>query len=80
MWPHGNEPAFTVIPNFLVTGMAAMLVGIAIIVWSLGLIHKKNGSIILLLLFILLFLVGGGVAQILFFPWICLASTQINNL
>lgn len=79
MWPHGNEPAFTLIPNFLWTGIAAMLVGLAIIIWSVGFVHKKNGPIILLALFVLLLLVGGGVAQILFFPWICLVSTQINS-
>lgn len=79
MWPHGNEPAFTLIPNFLITGTVAMLVGLAIIVWSLGFVHKKNGSTILLLLFVLLLLVGGGVAQILFFPWIWLVSTRINK-
>jgi hypothetical protein len=33
----------------------------------------------LFLLFVLLLLVGGGVAQILFFPWICLVSTKINK-
>jgi len=79
MWPHGYEPAFTLIPNFLITGIAAMLVGLAIVVWSLGFIHRKNGSTILLLLFVLLLLVGGGVAQTLFFPWIWLVSTRINN-
>lgn len=79
MWPHGNEPAFTLIPNFLITGIAAMLVGLAIIIWSLGLVHKKNGSTILLLLFALLLLVGGGVAQLLFFPWIWLVSTRIKK-
>ena len=79
MWPHGNEPAFTLIPNFLITGIAAMLVGLTIIVWSLGFVHRKNGSTILFLLFVLLLLVGGGVAQILFFPWIWLVSTRINQ-
>jgi hypothetical protein len=79
MWPHGNEPAFTFIPNFLISGIAAMLVGLAIILWSCGYFHKKNGPIILLLLFILLLLVGGGVAQVLFFPWIYVISRQINK-
>ena len=79
MWPHGNEYAFTLIPNFLFTGIAAILVGLSIVIWSLGFVHKKNGSIILLLLFVLLLLVGGGVAQLLFFPWIWLVSTRINN-
>ena len=79
MWPHGNEYAFTLIPNFLMTGIAAMMVGLAIIVWSLGFVHKKNGPAIFVLLFILLLLVGGGVAQILFFPLIWLVSTRINK-
>ena len=79
MWPHGNEPAFTLIPNFLITGIAAVLIGLAIIIWSCGYIHKKNGPIVLLLLFILLLLAGGGVAQVLFFPWIYIISRQINK-
>ena len=79
MWPHGNEPAFTLIPNFLMTGIAAMLVGLAIMIGSLGFVHRKKGPTVLILLFILLLLVGGGVAQILFFPWIWLVSTRINR-
>ena len=79
MWPHGNELAFTLIPNFLMTGIAAMIVGLAIIIWSLGFVHKKNGPVVFVLLFILLLMVGGGVAQILFFPWIWLVSTRINK-
>ena len=78
MWPHGNEYAFTLLPNFLITGIAAALVGLAIVVWSIGFVHKKGGPTILILLFIVLLLVGGGVAQILFFPWIWLVSTRIN--
>jgi hypothetical protein len=79
MWPHGNEYAFTLIPNFLMTGIAAMMVGLAIIVCSLGFVHKKNGPTVFFFLFVLLLLVGGGVAQILFFPLIWLVSTRINK-
>ena len=79
MWTHGNELAFTLIPNLLMTGIAAMIVGLAIIIWSLGFVHKKDGSVVFILLFILLLIVGGGVAQILFFPWIWLVSTRINK-
>ena len=79
MWEHGNEYAFSLIPNFLITGIVAMLVSLTIIVWSIGFIHKKHGSIILFSLFVLLFLVGGGVAQIVFFPFICLVASRINK-
>lgn len=56
-----------------------MLVGLAIIVWSLSFVHKKNGPTMLLLFFVVLLLVGGGIAQILFFSWIWLVSTRINK-
>ena len=79
MWPHGNEYAFTLITNFLITGTLAMIVGFSIIIWSVGFIHKKNGSFIYLLLFILLFLVGGGIGQIVFFTLAWAVSTRINK-
>jgi hypothetical protein len=79
MWPHGNEPAFTLLPSFLLAGISAMSVGFAIIIWLLGFVHRKNGPTILILLFITLLLVGGGIAQILFFPFIWLVSIRINQ-
>jgi len=79
MWPYGDEYAFSLIPNFLITGIVAMLVSITIVVWSIGFTHKNHGSTILFLLFVLLFLVGGGVAQIVFFPFFCLVSSRINQ-
>lgn len=79
IWAYGNEPAFTIIPNFLITGIAAMIVSLAAIVWSVGFLHKKNGSLIFLLLFILLFLVGGGLAQVVFFIIGWLFSTRIRK-
>jgi cytochrome bd-type quinol oxidase subunit 2 len=79
MWPHGDEYAFSLIPNFLITGIVAMLVSLTIVVWSIGFTHKKHGPTILFLLFVLLLLVGGGVAQIIFFPFICWVATRINK-
>ena len=79
MWLHGNEMALTLIPHFQITGIAAMLVGLALIIWSMAFVHRKNGATVLLLLFIVLLLVGGGVAQVLFFPWIWLMATRIHQ-
>ena len=79
MWEYGNEPAFTVIPNFLITGIASMAVGIAVIVWSVGFLHRRNGPTVLLLLFVLLFLVGGGIGQVVFFSIIWVFSTFIHK-
>ena len=47
--------------------------------WSVGFVHKKNGSLVFLLLSILLFLVGGGVAQVMFFTLAWAVSTRINK-
>ena len=70
---------FTIIPNYLATGIAAIVVGLALIVWTLGFVQRKNGSIIFLALSILLFLVGGAVAQFLFFIITWGASSQIKK-
>jgi hypothetical protein len=79
MWIHGSEETFTIIPNFLVTGILAMAVSICIIIWSLAYVHKRHGPLVFLLLFILLFLIGGGIAQVVFFLPTWAASTRINK-
>lgn len=66
-WPLGAEDAFTLIPNFMITGIASMLVGITIIIWSIWFLPTKHGRSVFLGLFILLFLVGGGIGQVAFF-------------
>jgi hypothetical protein len=75
----GTEEAFTIVPNFLITGIMAVIVSLAIIVWSIGFVHKKHGAAVFGLLLILLFLVGGGIAaQIMFAPFAWAAATRIN--
>jgi len=66
-WPLGTEDAFTILPNFLITGIASMVVGLAIVVWSLWFLPTKHGRTVFLGLFILSFLVGGGIGQVAFF-------------
>ncbi len=66
-WPLGTEEAFTLIPNFLIAGLLSMLVGLVIVIWSLGFVHTWHGRTVFLGLFILLFLVGGGIGQVAFF-------------
>jgi hypothetical protein len=54
------EPAMTIIPNFLFTGILAMLIGFSMIIWSVGFVQRKNGGLVLILLSIALLLFGGG--------------------
>jgi hypothetical protein len=55
------EPAMTIIPNFLITGILAILLGVAVVVWSVFFIQTKRGGLVLMLLSILLLLFGGGI-------------------
>jgi len=66
MWVYGTEDAFTLVPNFLVTGILAVAFGTAIIVWSIGFLDRRDGSAVFAGLGAALFLVGGGVAQVAF--------------
>ena len=76
----GTEEALTIIPNFLLTGIAAVIVSLATIAWSVRFVHTQHGARVFGLLFILLFLVGGGIAaQIMFAPVTWAAATRINK-
>jgi hypothetical protein len=55
------EPAMTIIPNFLITGILAVILGLLILFWSAGFIQRKNGGLILVLLSVALLLFGGGI-------------------
>jgi hypothetical protein len=85
----GNKPteglvlpsigAITLIPNYLFTGIFAIIMGLFVIVWTVGFIHKKNGPSIFLLLSIILFFVGGGVAQVVAIIIAWAVSTRIHS-
>ena len=57
----GCFPAMTVIPNFLVTGVVAIIFSLIVLGWAAMLVQRKNGGLVLILLSIILLLVGGGV-------------------
>ncbi len=55
-----GEPAMTLIPNYLVTGILAIAVGLAVATWSATSVGKRDGGLILILLSVLMLFVGGG--------------------
>jgi hypothetical protein len=59
-------PAMTIVQNFLITGIFAIIVSLAVMVWAAIFIQRKNGGLIMILLSILMFLVGGGFIPPLF--------------
>ena len=54
------EPAMTVVPSFLVTGILATLLGIVTMIWAAAFVHRKHGAWVLILLSVALLLFGGG--------------------
>jgi hypothetical protein len=63
-WPEltslGGEPAMTLIPNFGVTGIVTVILGLAVTIWSATRIQSKSGALVLILLSVMMLLVGGG--------------------
>ncbi|MBN1994242.1 MAG: hypothetical protein JW953_16210 [Anaerolineae bacterium] len=78
-WPLAGEGAFTLIPNFLITGIASMIVGVAIIIWSIWFLPTRHGRTVFLGLSILSFLVGGGIGQVAFFIPAWAFATRIGK-
>jgi hypothetical protein len=71
--------AFTLIPNYLVTGIAATLLGLFILVWAIRYIHTRHGATVFLLLSIASFLVGGGIGEIVLFLIVWGVATRIHS-
>ena len=76
---HACEPAMSILPNFLITGILAMLLSLILIVWAGWFVQRRHGGWVQMALSVLLLLFGGG-----FFPPIIAfvggwAGTQINR-
>jgi hypothetical protein len=69
-WPSltalGGEPAMTIIPSYLITGVLTIIFGVLLAVWAGKFIQHKSGGLILILLSIVMLLVGGGLVPPLF--------------
>ena len=57
---HACFPALTLLPNFLTTGILAIIIGLMVLIWAAGFVHRRHGGVILIFLSILMLPVGGG--------------------
>lgn len=76
---NGCEPAMSILPNFLITGILSMLIGLAMIVWSAGFVQRRHGGMVLILLSITLLMFGGGIFPPLIGVIGGAAGTRINK-
>ena len=74
----GGEPAMTIIPNLLVTGILASLFSLVLLVWATRFVQRKNGGLIMMLLWVVLLLVGGGIFPPILGIMIGAVATRIN--
>lgn len=58
---HICEPAMTIVPNFLVTGILSMVLGLITMVWAIAFVRRAQSGMILALLSFGLLLFGGGI-------------------
>lgn len=56
----GGEPAMTIVPNLLASGILTVLVSLILLAWATLFVGRKHGGLVLILLSIVLLLVGGG--------------------
>jgi len=69
-WPEltalGGEPAMTIVPSLLVTGVLAIIFGLLVAAWAGKFIQRKTGGLVLVFLSIMMLLVGGGIVPPMF--------------
>ena len=75
----GGEPAMTLVPNLLVTGILAVLVSLALLLWAVLFVQRENGARIMILLSIAMLLVGGGIFPPIFGVLIGFVATRIHS-
>ena len=73
-----GEPAMTIVPNLLVTGILAILFSLIFLVWATMFVQRKNGGLVLILLSIIMLLVGGGFGLPVLGIIVGVAATRIN--
>ncbi len=69
-WPQltalNGEPAMTVVPNYLVTGVLTIIFGLIVALWAAKFVQSRKGGAMLILLTVIMLLVGGGIVPPLF--------------
>lgn len=58
---HGCEPAMSLVPNLLATGIVSLLLGVVTFVWAVGFLRRRHAGFVLALLCVALLLTGGGI-------------------
>jgi len=74
----GGEPAMTIVPNLLVTGILAIILSLVFLVWATRFVQRKHGGLVLILLSVAMLLFGGGFGPPLLGIIVGSTATRIN--
>jgi len=74
-----GEPAITLVPNFLYTGILSIIMGITVIIWAVAFVGRKNGGLVLILLSVIMLLLGGGIVPAIIGVVGGIIGTRINS-
>lgn len=73
-----GEPAMTVIPNLFITGILTILFSLALLIWALLFVQRKNGGLVMIFLSFMMLLVGGGIFPPILGILVGIVATRIH--
>jgi hypothetical protein len=86
-WPNSaafailtGEPALTVLPNLLLSGVLTVIIAVALAIWSVAFIQRPGGGLVLILLSVVLLLVGGGLGPPLLGMILGVAAVRTHSM
>ncbi len=74
----GGEPALTIVPNLLVSGILTIFFSLFFLAWAVLFVQRKHGGLVLILLSVVMLLVGGGIFPPVFGIIIGVVATRIH--
>lgn len=85
-WPESEafdtlagEPAMTIVPNLLATGIVAALASSAFLLWSTLFVERRHGGLALMVVSVVMLLVGAGFGPPLLDMLVGVVATRINT-
>lgn len=73
-----GEPALSIIPNLLVTGILTVIFSLMYLVWATRFVQRKHAGLVMILLSIAMLLAGGGIFPPVLALMIGVLATRIN--
>lgn len=85
-WPNSDffrnvagEPAMSIVPNFFITGLLAVVFSALYMMWATKFVQRKHAGLVMILLAIVMLLVGGGIFPPIIGIFIGILATRINT-